>query len=148
MEFIKTLIENAAKIEEEAALTEEWHEAEHVSTQVGDYRISAIGYFDETELVIGLTNTKEGKQYRAEVFKDGNGFEVHMYEREGSRNRPMPEGELNDFLTQLTQTFVQQNYDSILTPPEGDSDEYDNYYNRRERMRQARDYRAEIEADY
>lgn len=148
MEFIKNLIEQATKLEEENALTEQWHDVEGVSTQVGDYRISAVGYFDENELAVSLYNTETGEQYRAEVYKNGNQFDVSVFSRNGRTNKTIEDSELKEFLAQLTKSFMQQNYDRILTPPEDTTDEYDSYYNRRERMRQARDYRSEIEADY
>ena len=149
MEFLKKLIESQTKAVEEDMLTEEWHDVEGVSAQVGDYRISADGYFDETELYLNITNVETGEQYRAEVFKSGNQFEINVGRRGNGRStKPINDDELERFLTQLSLGFMQNNYDRILSPQDGFSDEYDSYENRRERMRQARDYRSEIEADY
>lgn len=150
MEFLKKLIESKTPaIVEDDMLTEQWHDVEGVSAEVGDYRISADGYFDENELYLNITNMETGEQYRAEVFKSGNQFEINVGRRgNGRQSRPLDDSELEQFLSQLALGFMHKNYDRILTPQDGFSDEYDSYENRRERMRQARDYRSEIEADY
>jgi hypothetical protein len=142
MKFFKKLVE---EVKSQENLTEEWHDVEGVTATVGNYLISAIGYFDETELYVNVTNTETGQQFKAEVYKNGNQFDINMWELNGRKTRPVHDTEQEEFLTKLVQGFLHNNYDKILTPP--DSDDYDNYYNRRERMRQARDYRSELELD-
>lgn len=147
MEFFKKLIEKKVEATPEL-IGEEWHSVEGVQAQVGDYLLSAEGYYDETELYVNIYNTNTKEQYRAEVYRNGNNFDISMNTRKNGRSKPLDDGELSDFLKQLTLSFVQKNYDKILTPPDyGMSDNYDSYENRRERMRQGREMRSELDYD-